>query len=159
MPEDRLAIGPIYVKKSPIHGYGVFAAQDLAANQVIEECHVLFYDTDKDPLSNYAFSFLEKHAIPLGFGCIYNHSDQPNVQYDLDPKRQLVLFTTLRPLPAGEELLISYGKHWFAARKLRPRTAGLWQRFYYNGGRTLLRTGLLIAAFLAFTQGLRYLSF
>lgn len=158
MAEDRLYVGPLYVKKSPVHGYGVFAAQDLAENEVIEECHTLFYRDEDNPLFDYSFESEGASALPLGFGCIYNHSSTPNVSYSHDRGRRLIIFKTLAPIRQDEELFSSYGKHWFSSRDLKMHSERLWPRFYRRGGRLLLRATLVALGIYACIHGLPYLS-
>jgi SET domain-containing protein len=160
MPEDRLYVGPIYVKKSPIHGYGVFASKDLAADEVIEECYSLVYSKDSDdPFSNYAFSWKDHlSTIPLGFACIYNHSNTPNIEYNNDIDRGLVVFKTLRAIREGEELFSSYGKHWFGMRQLKMKSNRWWRRAYHRGGRQVLRASLIISSLYACIYALKYLA-
>lgn len=114
------------VKKSPIHGYGVFAVQDIARGDVIEEAPMLLPTIYDKRLSNYYFEFLEKSAIVLGYGCLYNHSPQPNADYDYDQEKRLCIMTANRPIKSGEEIFIHYGENWFAERKLRLRKPSPW---------------------------------
>lgn len=158
MSDQRLYVGPLYVKKSPVHGYGVFAAQDLAANELIEECHTLFYREEDNAFFDYSFESNGTSALPLGFGCIYNHSSTPNITYSHDPDRRLIIFKTLTPVRQDEELFSSYGKHWFSSRDLKMHSERLWPRLYHSGGRLLLRASLIAAGIYACIQGLHYLS-
>ncbi len=158
MSKDHLYQGPIYVKKSPIHGYGVFAAQNLPKAMLIEKCPLVFFEDESELFYKYSFACQGKRALSFGYGSIYNHSDTPNVRFDYDPTENLLLFTTLRPIRAGEELLSYYGKDWFSSRNLRPLTLTLWHRVYFYSGRIIFRSGLLIFSYFVFLQGLHYLS-
>ena len=109
----------IVVKPSNIHGFGVFAKKNILPGQVIEECYTLLTQVNDDVLLNYFFKANEFSAIPLGFGCIYNHSDKPNTRYDFDSERQVMTYTAQRYIRAGEEIFISYGKTWFETRELQ----------------------------------------
>ena len=54
-------------------------------------------------------------ALSLGLGSIFNHSgtDQ-NVGFRRDVERELIIYTTLRDVRAGEELCLGYGQSlWF----------------------------------------------
>jgi SET domain-containing protein len=110
----------ISVKKSNIHGYGVFAAENIKAGDIIEECYVLLVTSQLSDLSNYYFQADDdvKSAIPLGFGCIYNHSNEPNAGYKYDSERQLMVFTAKRDIQKGSEIFTSYGQSWFDSRRL-----------------------------------------
>ena len=115
-----LLISKLIVKKSPIHGYGVFANQDFQPGDIIEECYSLLADSKNTDFKNYYFQAADKIAIPLGFGCIYNHSNQPNANYGFDVESSLIIFSAHLPIQRGEEILVSYGKSWFEERNARP---------------------------------------
>lgn len=129
--KTKLVLNKVVVKKSPIHGYGVFAEKNLEPNEIIEECHTLLSDTFKDEFSRYYFAAAdEKNALPLGFGCIYNHSDQPNATYQYDPELQLMIFKAVRFIHRGEEIFTSYGKNWFDGRKLQKKEIPMWRKVW-----------------------------
>lgn len=51
-------------------------------------------------------------AIVLGLGSMFNHSVlRQNVGWRRDLDGQVVVYTALRDIDEGEELLISYGNH------------------------------------------------
>jgi SET domain-containing protein len=50
-------------------------------------------------------------AVILGLGSMFNHSiPNQNVGWERDVAKQLMTYTTLRDVKAGEELCISYGQ-------------------------------------------------
>ena len=113
----------ICVKPSRIQGLGVFEEVDIAPGEIIEECYALILK-QCDELANYTYNIvqkgLEEHmAMPLGFGCIFNHSSVPNADYALDGETLYMVFTALKPIKAGEEIFVSYGDHWFAMRGIK----------------------------------------
>jgi SET domain-containing protein len=55
----------------------------------------------------------------LGFGMLYNHSAEPNLDYFQEDASTLE-FVAQRPIERGEELTISYGDEWWAARDEEP---------------------------------------
>lgn len=119
---------PITAKPSTIHGYGVFADVDIEKNAVIEECHILIMH-DFTALFNYLFSYKQdgknQSCLPLGYGALYNHSDEPNAEYAFNEENSLLVFTALRPIKAGEEIFITYGSNWFASRHAKPLQSSL----------------------------------
>lgn len=145
MFEGKLYQGPIFVKKSPIHGYGVFAAADIPKGALIEECYSLLSTSKDDAFTNYYFKADENSAIPLGYGCIYNHSRTPNVTYDYFPDKGLIIFKAARFISRGEELCSSYGEYWFDNRKLVIKNPYR-LRQVYSLGRIMWRTFLILAA-------------
>lgn len=109
----------IYVDRSPIHGWGVFAKELILKDEIIEECPIVKLPIEKDEstslLVDYRFNFptgtqdwLEQ-VIPFGYGCIYNHSDKPNAYwYSVDDKRTFI-FVAYRDIQPGEEIFTYYG--------------------------------------------------
>lgn len=69
-------------------------------DSLIEEMKDLGYNDISDIFST---------ATVLGFGMIYNHSEQPNISYSIDYKDFLFKYTTNRNIKKGEELFINYG--------------------------------------------------
>lgn len=130
MTTEKLYQGPIFVKKSPIHGYGVFAAEDISEGSLVEECYPLYAPAGDILFSSYYFKADNQSALPLGFGCIYNHSLNPNVTYFYTADKGLFIFKARRFIHRGEELLCSYGKNWFDSRKIRIRNTSLKHRLY-----------------------------
>ena len=112
----------IYVKKSPIHGYGVFASQDLAPGELLEECHTLLFESDSYAFNNYKFKWADDvAALPLGNGAIYNHSDKPNAHCEFDTVNNLMLFKVNNPIKKDQEIFISYGKYWLSERNIKEK--------------------------------------
>jgi len=104
----------IEVRKSPIHGYGVFATEDILPGEILEECHVIIFPnmitlTPISVLNDYGFKWPgANNAIPLGTGCIYNSSPNNNATYTNDLKRQLIIFTAVKLIKKGEEICTNY---------------------------------------------------
>lgn len=120
----------LLVKKSPIHGYGVFADQDIEEDDIIEECHTLVFPQSIPALSNYAFKGVNTQngmlsLLPLGYACIYNHSDKPNAYFDFDSNTTLLVFRSLRLIRCGEEICTFYGDNWFDSRRIKQSNLSL----------------------------------
>jgi SET domain-containing protein len=116
--KSSLTRSKLQVKQSPIHGYGVFADDDIEADSIIEECYTLIHKKEVVPFSSFYFSADQYAALALGFGSIYNHSNNPNARMVFDHEHSLVVFYAKRAIKSGEEICISYGKEWFESRKL-----------------------------------------
>lgn len=116
----KIFIDPrLQVKKSKIEnaGYGVFASDDINKNTIIERAHGLKINRKHrdGSIINYDYNLDPKNTfVVFGYGSIYNHSDTPNIEHVLDKNNDTpnMTYRTTRPIEAGEELYVSYGKNW-----------------------------------------------
>ena len=114
---------PVRVGNGPI-GRGVFATRDIAEGELIEICPTLEVpDSDiAGRLRDYILTSNHDEAacvLMLGYGVLYNHSTEPSAEYREHGELEIA-FYALRPIPAGEEILISYGDEWWETRDLAP---------------------------------------
>lgn len=114
----------IIVRSSPIHGLGVFAKEPIAKKELIEECPVIFV-SKQDKLRDYAFTWKinNKSCIPLGYGCIYNHSDTCNAIYEPDFGRETMRYRAIKDIEAGDEITVFYGgdQYWEVRPHLKKK--------------------------------------
>jgi len=101
-------------KKAKGKGRGVFTREKIREGSVIEKCPVILVadglsDDKESGLFDYCFDVGGTSAIALGFGSLYNHSDEPNVEWTDVPRDLVIVFHALRDIDAGEELTIDYG--------------------------------------------------
>lgn len=125
--KNELIQNQLVVKRSPIHGYGVFAGKNINNEEIVEECYALLNDECYAGFMDYYFCFGEQCALLTGFGSIYNHSDQPNAYTVFDEDSGVFTFYACQPIVAGEEIFINYGPDWFTGRgnrgvKKKPRS-------------------------------------
>lgn len=112
----------ISVKKSPIHGYGVFADQFIEANDIIEECYFLPLMQGVADLKHVLFRVSDnENGLLLGYGSIYNHCDEPNAAYAVDRDRQVMVFKACRSIDVGDEIVVHYGENWFSSHGIIPK--------------------------------------
>jgi len=115
----------IGIKKSPIHGWGVFALEDIEIGDLIEECLYVPIETynEGDILTHYSFPYprvfgeikdsnkkIDKiiQVIVLGYGSLYNHSLTPNIDYVTNTELGVFEFISFKKIKKGEELFIKY---------------------------------------------------
>ncbi len=105
----------ISVKKSKLHGRGVFAKIDIKKKEIIEECPVILIPIkeekllDKTFLHNYYFEWDKNNiAIILGYGSIYNHSYNANAEFDSNPKNKTMFLTAIKNIKKGDEITVNY---------------------------------------------------
>lgn len=93
-------------------GRGVFARVDLPAGAELEIVGVL---VERDSPADLCSHFADRHKfvvgerwllVPLGYGGMVNHSDEPNMVREVRGDR--VFLRALRPVAAGEELFHQY---------------------------------------------------
>lgn len=127
MESDRLL-----VRETQGRGRGVFAKVAFAEGDVIESCPVIpIPEEEVDPvgrtvLGNYFFKWGgtgDEGAVALGFGSLYNHTNDPNAMYVRKYERLTIDFVALRAIAPGEEITVSYHggfgqktKTWFELR-------------------------------------------
>jgi uncharacterized protein len=157
--EPNLIQNGIVVRKSSIHGYGVFAEKAIKKNEVIEECHIFFTEGNEKGLTNYYYAIDNQNALLSGQGLLYNHSYQPNVDYFFDLERKLAVFKANISIKAGEELLISYGENWFSSRNLRVKKISRWKMWFYPKYSFFMRAGIVCAVVLLLTKLIPYMPF
>ena len=108
----------IYVKKSPIHGLGVFAGEKITKEEIIEECPILTLPINKGESSglllDYRFNWpqgteWEEQVVGLGFASLYNHSESPNAYWISNYEKRTFNFIASRDIQVGEEIFVWYG--------------------------------------------------
>ena len=108
----------IYVDKSPVHGWGVFAKEDIMQGEVFEECPVLTLPIEKGEVTSllidYRFNWPqgsepEEQVFPLGYGGLYNHSENANAYWVSNLENKTFQFISHREIKKGEEIFTWYG--------------------------------------------------
>lgn len=112
-----------YIKTDRVMGRGVYSNWYLTKGAQVMACELLVLspeDTVKvneTDLKYYTFVYNQNQdCLVLGDGEIFNHSDEPNVSYELvtifapetKTTRQIMVFRTLRDIEQDEQLLIDY---------------------------------------------------
>ena len=122
----------VEVRASNIHGYGVFAKEDIYKGETIEECY--FIEINKvnfvPELNNFIFKYnrllptgqiVESLAIPLGYGMIFNCSktkEDRSVVHMQSQEDKVFSFVCAKDTKQDEELLSYYGDDWMKKRNL-----------------------------------------
>lgn len=108
----------IYVKKSPIHGLGVFAGEKITKDEMIEECPILTLPINKGESSglllDYRFNWpqgteWEEQVVGLGFASLYNHSESPNAYWISNYEKRTFNFIASQDIEVDEEIFVWYG--------------------------------------------------
>tara|TARA_E500000318_G_scaffold77284_1_gene72049 strand:- start:919 stop:1302 length:384 start_codon:yes stop_codon:yes gene_type:complete len=98
------------VRKSKLHGWGVFATQDIPNNEIIEESLTIpILEEISDDLKRYRYVFDNKKYFGLGFAGIYNSAkskEKSNLKRELVD--DMIVFITTKEIKKDEELLLYY---------------------------------------------------
>lgn len=115
----------IRVAPSEEKGRGVFATRAFAKGDVVESAPVIVLP-EKDQnmihatlLNDYVYGWGDTIAVALGYGSLYNHSWEPNLEYRKRQADALIDYVALRDIADGEELTINYSSSY-------PEKADLW---------------------------------
>lgn len=114
----------ITLKSSDIHGLGIFATKKIKKGEVIEESPFMrlpIEPGESSPLfSNYRFAWPKgegwhSHVVGMGYASYYNHSDNPNAEWNNNLENMTFMFTALTDIKPGEEIFVYYGPetYWF----------------------------------------------
>jgi uncharacterized protein len=107
----------LYINPTLQKGRGVFTAENIPANTLVEIAPVLVLSksdrliAEKTILHDYIFEWGEdsqQACIGLGYVSIYNHSIAYNCSYQMDFSACTIAITTIKNIAAGEELYINY---------------------------------------------------
>ncbi len=109
----------IEIKTSPLSdgefNRGVFATCDIKKGMLLHAAPVISYPNDqhqhieKTLLADYAFEYGINHtAFLLGYGMLFNHSYEPNANYEINFENHTFDFYAYKDIKAGEEVLINY---------------------------------------------------
>jgi hypothetical protein len=119
-PPHGVVVGP-----TPPKGRGVSATRPIPRDEVVESAPVIVIPADEQKLvhatllNDYVFGWGDTIAVVLGYGSLYNHSWEPNLEYRKRLDDGLVDFVALRDIAAGEELTTNYSSS-------SPESAFLW---------------------------------
>ncbi|WP_207496597.1 SET domain-containing protein [Aridibaculum aurantiacum] len=98
-------------------GRGVFTTKNIPANTTIEISPVIQLTTkdrkqiEGTKLYHYIFEWgasRKQACMALGYVSMYNHSYEPNCEYEQDYAEGLMTIRTIKPVKKGEELCFSY---------------------------------------------------
>lgn len=105
LDQKNIRIGISTIKNA---GYGVFTEQEIKKEEVICSCPLLqIYDTSRD---DYYFTIENKLYIALGFGSLFNHSDDFNVF--CSHQNGLLIFYAHKDILSDSELFLNYGEYY-----------------------------------------------
>ena len=111
-----LHIPGLYIAHTDNKGRGVFTAEAVPRDAVIEICHLIFLPVrelellDQTSLYEYYFEWPgdKRACLALGYGSLYNHSPEPNAEIVFDLETEQIIIKSTQAITAGEEICIHY---------------------------------------------------
>ena len=106
-------------------GYGVFTNKKIKKNTIIENAYCIpIKISHKITPEIQKIVFLNRETTPqiflaLGYGSIYNHSDNPNMEKNIFWDEKFIKFTAIKDIEVGEQLTYSYGKQYWEGRNIK----------------------------------------
>lgn len=107
----------LFISNDDEKGRGVFTSEDIAAGSIIEICPVIILnpnDTEcihKTFLHDYYFVWdieVRSSALALGYGSLYNHSDDNNAEFEIDLIEKVIRIIAEKNIEAGAEITLDY---------------------------------------------------
>lgn len=118
----------VAIRRVAAAGRGVFATRRFARGEIICRDPVLLLDQEDwrrcapTILDDYVYKWPEEgrpRAVSLGVGSLFNASDVPNVDVEIDVAARTLTFRAIRPVEPGQELVLDYGWGASAADRIR----------------------------------------
>lgn len=135
-PSSKIMLG-----QSSIHGFGVFAKEEIKKGELIEEARLLrfkwrsFYITEPTTLdyiwvnNKCQCDICKEHGyrvyLALGNGSLYNHANIPNTTQKLNFKEETISITAKEDIPANQEIFVSYGENYWLYRNMMKKITPL----------------------------------
>jgi SET domain-containing protein len=109
----------IEVRKSDVHGWGVFSKEKINKGEIIEECHCLYMTEDEASYTHHLKPIKRNtirvddngdfpYVIPFGYGALFNSDNDPNIVYLWDSENKILIFKAIRDIESDEELFLNY---------------------------------------------------
>ena len=114
MKQSLLHSPKIQIRRSSIHGWGVFAIQPIQSGETLEECPFYSISMSSNAMEPVRFYWPRDEpwdcmAVPAGFVMLYNHGDPANANWETLEEDLLFRFFAVRDIAEGEEIFIDYG--------------------------------------------------
>lgn len=108
--------------KRPGGDYTVIAKTQFAKGEIIEICPLIILPEivkAVDRLKDIVFEIdkeKNEYGLVLGYGSLYRHSNNPNIDYAYNKRQRHMFFIATKPIQLNEELTINYGSEYWAER-------------------------------------------
>jgi uncharacterized protein len=119
-------INRVVYSKRPNGEYTVMAKTQFAKGEIIEISPIIFVGREAKAIARLKDIIFEiekpkedkegMYGLVLGYGSLYKHSDEANVEYAYNRANRQMYFKASRTIQAHEELTINYGKDYWQER-------------------------------------------
>jgi uncharacterized protein len=122
MRKEIFNINRVEYSKKKNGSYCVLAKTQFAKGEIVEICPVIFVGLEAKAvprLKDYIFEIDKtkgQYGVVLGYGSLYGHSPDPNITFAYNKENRQMYFIAAKTINAGAELVIDYGKDYWAER-------------------------------------------
>jgi uncharacterized protein len=119
-------INRVVYSKRPNGEYTIMAKTQFARGEIIEISPIIFVGREAKAIARLKDLLFEiekekedkegMYGLVLGYGSLYKHSDDANVEYAYNRANRQMYFKAARTIQAHEELTINYGKDYWQER-------------------------------------------
>ncbi len=112
---------------TPDHGVGVYAKTAITNGELIEVAPLILVDSDVmavNNLNDYVFTINKEediYAVALGYGSLYNHSDTPKAEWNINLDESEIRFIAKEDIQEGQEITVSYGSSYWETRQTKNK--------------------------------------
>lgn len=119
--KDTFSISKIECTKTRTGEYTITSKSKFIKGEIIEMCPVMILGIEAKSivkLKDILFEITkdEEYALVFGYGSIYKHSNEPNVEYAFNRRNKKMYFMAKKPIAVGDELTINYGVSYWQER-------------------------------------------
>ena len=100
-----------YISKSDIHGYGVFATEDIKTDDIIIQYPCIPIQSRRPiPPEIATYLFGDKTGIVAVFGnaSYINSSKEPNVKHKIDLEKNTIFIIAIKDILQNQEITLNY---------------------------------------------------
>lgn len=97
-------------------GRGVYAVKSFNSGDIIEVAPVIrLTPSERKRMEGtimdfyiYPWKSTRSAVLVLGYGCLYNHSFDPNADWKQDFRSRTMVYRALKPIKKGEQIFVNY---------------------------------------------------
>lgn len=120
--KETFNLARVEFSKRPGGEFTILAKTQFAKGEIVEICPTIILGEEAKTIDNLKDIIFEidrdknEWALVLGYGSMYRHADNANVDYAFNKLTKQMYFITKKPIKLSEELTINYGKDYWQER-------------------------------------------